>query len=121
MLGDRLKKLRAERGWTQTELAERAGVSQQLITKIERGTVRESRKLPQLAAAFGLTVEQFLAGEPSRRAATHLRWPFRRLRPADFETLSAQQVADIEDLVGDRIAWHKARNGPRPRRKSRAA
>lgn len=128
MLAERLKLLRAERGWTQTELAAKAGVSQQLITKIENGKIRESRKLPRLAAAFGLTVEQLMAGESrrsrgeppsSRQSAT--RWPFLRLRPADFDVLAPHQVSEIEDLVEDRIARFTAQGGPRRRRKSQAA
>lgn len=72
MLAERLKKLRKDFGWTQVELAKRAGVSQQLITKIERGEVYESRKLPKLAAAFGLSAEQLVAALPEQhgRVAT---------------------------------------------------
>lgn len=64
MLGKRVKNLRLARGWTQKQLAFRAGVSQQLITKLENGLVVESRKLISFADAFGLTVEE-LSGEPS--------------------------------------------------------
>lgn len=60
MLADRVKNLRMARGWTQTELAERAHVSQQLIWKIERGKAAESRKLPGIADAFGISVEELL-------------------------------------------------------------
>lgn len=60
MLSDIVIALRTKRGWSQAELAKYAKVSQQLITKIETGKVSESRKLPQIAAAFGLSVEQFL-------------------------------------------------------------
>lgn len=60
MLADRVKNLRIARGWTQTELAERAHVSQQLIWKIERGKAAESRKLPGIADAFGISVEELL-------------------------------------------------------------
>lgn len=66
-LSDRIKTLREAAKWTQFELASKAGVSQQLIAKIERGKVRESRKLPKIAAAFGLTVDELLAITPPDR------------------------------------------------------
>lgn len=60
-LAERLQQLRKRAELTQTELAEKAGVSQQLVAKIENGRVRESKKLRRLAGAFGMTVEEFLA------------------------------------------------------------
>ena len=56
---NRLKVLRAERDWSQEELAKQLGVSRQTINAIETG-----RYLPSLPLAFGLarffetTVEQ---------------------------------------------------------------
>ena len=60
-LAKRLQQLRKRAELTQTELADKAGVSQQLVAKIERGKVRESKKLVRLAGAFGMTVEEFLS------------------------------------------------------------
>jgi len=48
-VNNRLRVLRAERGWTQGELAERAGVSRQTINVIETG-----RYDPSLPLAFSL-------------------------------------------------------------------
>lgn len=62
MLGDRVRGLRRERGLTQAQLAELAGVSRQLV-----GAVEADRHLPRvdaaarLAAALSTTVEQLLA------------------------------------------------------------
>lgn len=58
MLKDKVKTLRKLKGWTQKELAEEAKVSQQAIWKIESGKSSESRKLPQIAAALGVTAEE---------------------------------------------------------------
>lgn len=60
-LGKIVKTLRTALKWSQQELAQNAGLSQQLIAKIESGRITETRKLPQLAAAFGMTVDQLLA------------------------------------------------------------
>ncbi|HEX6251908.1 MAG TPA: helix-turn-helix transcriptional regulator [Gemmatimonadaceae bacterium] len=48
-MNNRLRVLRAERGWTQGELAERAGVSRQTINVIETGKYD-----PSLPLAFAL-------------------------------------------------------------------
>lgn len=61
-LSKRLKDLRAAANLSQEEFARKAGVSQQLIAKIEGEKIRESRKLPKIAKAFGLSVEQLLDG-----------------------------------------------------------
>lgn len=61
-LGATLKAWRESRQWSQVQLAEKAQVSQQLVTKIEGGHVTESRKLRNLAQAFGVTIEEFLRG-----------------------------------------------------------
>jgi transcriptional regulator with XRE-family HTH domain len=70
MLGDRIKALRDAQGWTQQQLADKAKVSQQLVWKIESGQVSETKKLPSLAKAFGMTVEQLLAGRSEVREPT---------------------------------------------------
>lgn len=46
-VANRVKELRAERGWTQEELARAAGVSRQSINSIER-----NRYVPSLALAL---------------------------------------------------------------------
>ena len=48
-IGDRLRRLRSERGLTQEELAGRAGVSVDLVKKLEQGR-RDSARLTTLAA-----------------------------------------------------------------------
>ena len=53
-----LKALRAERGWTQQELADRAGVSRQTIHSIESGKYDPSLPLAfVLARLFRATIE----------------------------------------------------------------
>ena len=37
LVGDNCARLRKERGWTQEELAERSGLSQQYLSDLERG------------------------------------------------------------------------------------
>ncbi|QFQ94913.1 helix-turn-helix transcriptional regulator [Streptomyces phaeolivaceus] len=56
---NRITELRAERGWTQADLAERAGVSRQTINAIETGKFDPSLPLAfRLARIFGLKIEE---------------------------------------------------------------
>jgi putative transcriptional regulator len=55
---NRLRDLRAERGWAQAELGLRAGVSRQAIIAIEMGRFDPSLPLAfTLARLFGLAIE----------------------------------------------------------------
>jgi putative transcriptional regulator len=56
---NRITDLRAERGWTQADLAQRAGVSRQTINAIETGKFDPSLPLAfRLAKLFGLRIEE---------------------------------------------------------------
>lgn len=56
---NRLRVLRAERGWSQNELADRASVSRQTINAIETGKYDPSLVLAfKLAQIFNLTIEE---------------------------------------------------------------
>jgi putative transcriptional regulator len=61
---NRLRELRAERRWSQQELAERVGVSRQTINAIE--TQRYDPSLPlafKLAETFGCRIEKIFKKE----------------------------------------------------------
>jgi len=62
-LGERLRHLRTLRGWSQRELAERAGVRQALISQLESGKQRDttSANVRKLALALSCTVD-YLTG-----------------------------------------------------------
>lgn len=61
---NRLKVLRAERDWTQEDLARRAGVSRQTINAIETGKYNPSLDLAfKLAAIFEQRIEQIFFPE----------------------------------------------------------
>ena len=58
-MGFRIKKLREEKNWTQKELALESGVSQNLIARLESGSLRSTSTdtLFKLAKALGKKVE----------------------------------------------------------------
>lgn len=56
---NRIRVLRAERGWTQADLAERLDVSRNSVNAIENGKYDPSLPLAfKIADIFGLTIEQ---------------------------------------------------------------
>lgn len=61
-IGNRIKAERDARGWSQQQLAKRAGVSQQLITRLETGKTLETKRIVQFAKAFGMTAEELQGG-----------------------------------------------------------
>ena len=56
---NRIRVLRAERDWTQAQLAEAIGVSRQAIVAVENGKYEPALPLAfKIARAFGKTVEE---------------------------------------------------------------
>ena len=67
---NRLKVLRAERDWSQADLAERLDVSRQSVNAIETGKYDPSLPLAfKIATLFGLPIEAIFSMEPAMRAA----------------------------------------------------
>ncbi|ASJ90266.1 helix-turn-helix transcriptional regulator [Porphyrobacter sp. CACIAM 03H1] len=57
-MNNRLKALRADRGWSQQDLADRLGVSRQSVNAIEKGRYDPSLPLAfKIADTFGLAIE----------------------------------------------------------------
>jgi len=68
-LKEALPRLRALRGWSQQELADRVGVRQNTIAAIETGATTRTKYLADIARALGVTVDELdppegLAGAP---------------------------------------------------------
>lgn len=72
-LGNIIRRARRNRGWTQSELADHAGLRQELVSKIETG--HEGTKLSTIHAIFAALSLDLVV-----------------------ETRNARQAADIEDI-----------------------
>lgn len=67
--GQRLARLRKERGWTQVELAEKVGIIQGLVTNYERGKLRmHPEMVVRFALALGVSGDELL-GIPSKKSS----------------------------------------------------
>ena len=63
IVGDRVRECRRSRKWSQAELAKRASVSQVTISHVENNMSDQSKFLPQLASALGVSSEYLLSGK----------------------------------------------------------
>jgi transcriptional regulator with XRE-family HTH domain len=62
MFDKRLKQLRKKVGWSQQKLAEQAGLSYNVITKIEQGAAKNPniRTMIKLADAFKISLDELV-------------------------------------------------------------
>ncbi len=62
MLEQRLKQLRKKAGWSQQRLAEKAGLSYNVITKIEQGAAKNPniQTIIKLANAFKISLDELV-------------------------------------------------------------
>ena len=73
-IGQRLARLRRERGYSQVALAEKMGIVQQLVTAYERDTRRlHAEMVIRFAKALDVSTDELLLGlAPSRTASSKL-------------------------------------------------
>lgn len=91
-MGIRIKSMRQARGWTQVQLAEAAGVTQQAVSKIERGETADPWTLDRIAEALGVHPALLKYGpegaaqiDPETVALAHR---LARLSPADQQHIN---------------------------------
>lgn len=95
--GKRIKVERDRRGWSQTDLAVRAGISQVAIKKIEAGQTRKSKFLPNIAQALDIPLSELDASIMSGdRNPTE-----RNFKLEDEPNLLARQKAAISVSHGE--------------------
>jgi len=69
---NRMRVLRAEKDWTQAQLAEVVGVSRQAIIAVENGKYEPSLPLAfKIARAFGKNVEEVFIWEHQQKETEH--------------------------------------------------
>ncbi|MBM6622165.1 helix-turn-helix domain-containing protein [Micrococcaceae bacterium RIT802] len=68
-VGHLVLSLRKEKGWTLAQLSERSGLSQAIVSQIERGLANPSfTTLAQLAHALGVPVGKFFIGQDETKS-----------------------------------------------------
>jgi len=65
VIANRLPVMRAERRWSQAELADRINVSRQTVVSLENGRYEPTLKIAmRLSAVFGRTIEEIFTPDP---------------------------------------------------------
>jgi len=85
-IGERLARLRRERGITQAELAEKLGIVQPVVSDYERGELRlHGQLIVELTKILGVSADELLGIEATRKATspTGSRRLLRRVQELD--------------------------------------
>jgi transcriptional regulator with XRE-family HTH domain len=116
-LKDNLKRLREERGLSQTGLAKLAVVSQQLISRLESGLDLTTKKLPEIARALSVTPSEIdenfaIEDRGSVLAAPLISWvnagPLEAHEPLPLDqdgNPERKYTAGITPIEGDWVAF----------------
>lgn len=116
-LGERIALLREERGWTQKQLAERAGVSVAFLSEIENDKRNPSTEvLLRISEALGASLDYLVTGRtdvaPMRRP---LYIPAELAAAAERNGWSVGHAADLLRARGI-VLERRSRGGARPRK-----
>lgn len=68
-MGDRIKRLRTEHGWTQDELGKLVGLQRAAINKYEKGSTENMKRsvIEKMSKIFGVTPSYLLAIEDNEK------------------------------------------------------
>lgn len=114
-LGERIRRRRREKGWTQGELARRVGIKPSRISKYENGTYQPSlATVKAIADALGTTTDHLLGRGPQPDSDARLKDLLSRLDELPAEPRNA--IAEILDALF-KIHRSVQPNSP-PRRRS---
>lgn len=113
-LGNNIRKLRLDKGWTQTELGEKVGVDQKVITSYERGVSKPPLdNLVKFATVFGISLDE-LAGKVAVRTKNQEEPKLHRNRRTAkieklFDQLPAVEQRALLKMVEATVQRKKAR------------
>lgn len=87
MLKDRLKEVRIERGMSQQDIADKAGVSQSTIMFLESGRNQSSRKIVEIANVLGINSEWLVTGKGEKYSSVNATIQNNSKLPTELEGL----------------------------------
>lgn len=98
-VGDRIKSRRQELGWTQEQLAGKAGISKGFLSDLETGTRNVSAEyLLKIAQALTVTLDFLMKGDPSKPKTAEVQIPARLSNLAKQEHLTFAQTLMLLDM-----------------------
>jgi transcriptional regulator with XRE-family HTH domain len=112
-IGERVARIRKERGFTQVELAEKIGVIQSIVSAIERDVLKLSAEMAvRFAMALEVSTDDLLM--PPRKLA-QARKPSRKIlrRLEQIETLPRTQQTAVLKTIDNALELHTLKTGTR--------
>lgn len=113
-LGERVARIRKERGFTQVELAEKIGVIQSIVSAIERDVLKLSAEMAiRFALALEVSTDDLLM--PAKRNGSQARKPSRKIlrRLEKIETLPRTQQTAVLKTIDNALELHLLKTGTR--------
>lgn len=102
-LGQRLARLRKEKGYTQTDLADRIGTIRELISNYERERLRPNYEMViRLAIALEVTADELLGMKPSIKTGAKPNLKIQR-RMKNIEALPENQQKFILKAIDSHL------------------
>ena len=93
-IGQRLARIRKERGFTQVELAEKIGIIQSLVSSYENDVLKLSAEMAvRFARALGVSTDELLESKKSKPSIKPSRKVLRRLE--SIESLPSHQQQTV--------------------------
>lgn len=110
LVGERIKSLRKEKGWSQGELAEKVGADGRQISRYENGHITPSAEvLVKLAQVFEVSVDYLLV-EDAPRHPLKLEDHDLLARLEDVQYLSEEDKASILHILDALVAKSKIKS-----------
>jgi y4mF family transcriptional regulator len=108
-VGNRIKTRRAELGWTQDQLAEKAGISKSFVSDVENGKRSiGAETLLDVGRALGVSLDFLMTGKGSRKQQAEAQIPASLARFAADEGLSVRDTLTLLELQERIIAARRA-------------
>jgi transcriptional regulator with XRE-family HTH domain len=106
-LGERIRTLRKEAGWSQAELGEKAGVDSQRISRYENGRITPSLDaIVRIAEAFNVSIDHLLVDDVPRRPLHAVEHNLGN-RLAALDELSEEDMASLLHMVDALVAKNR--------------
>ena len=104
-VGDRIKARRAELGWTQELLAQKAGISKSFLSELENGKRRVSAdNLLEIARTLSVSLDYLMTGTTTEATQVEVPIPSSLAKFAAEERLSFRQTLMLLDMQKQIVA-----------------
>src|SRR5690554_654550 len=109
-ISEKIKRLRKERGWSQTQLSNKLNLHSQQISRYERGLfVPSSETLAKLAEVFGVSVD-YLLNEDEDIGSYKIKDKQLRRYFAEVDKLEEDDKNLIKGVIESVLIKHKVKN-----------